>query len=135
MNRAEIRRQKRIERKKNNIYVLNQEQYEARNLQQEVSTMNTTMVSTVALMLMALRDVYGFGGIRIDRLMDNFMKKYECLVEDLCDHSLVQSEKFDFYAVIKTIKAETGFDLLNLLERDIHGNVKLKERRTNGSKA
>lgn len=128
MTRAELRRQARAERKKQNVYHMTQEQLDRDNLVRDISTMNVTMASTVALMLMSLRDVYGFGQVRINRLMDNFMLKYECLVDDLKDHSLVQSEKFDFYSIIKQVKAETGYDLIGLLQRDGDGNIQLKIR-------
>lgn len=128
MTRADFRRQARAERKKQNVYHMTQEQLDRDYLIHDISMMNTSMVSTVALMIMSLHDVYDYGNVRIERLMDNFMLKYECLIEDLTDSTLVQSEKFDFFAVIKQVKKETGYDLIALLERDTDGNVKLKLR-------
>lgn len=129
MNRAEMRRQQRAERKKGKAYMLNDEQLKIQCNAEKVTTMNVTMISTAALIIMSLRDEFGFGHDRIKKLMDNFMLKYECVCEDLTDKTLTPMERFDFIAVINQIKNETGYDLLQLLQKDIYGNVRLKERR------
>lgn len=129
MNRAEMRRQQKAERKKGKAYMLNHEQLQIQCNAEKVTTMNVTMISTAALIIMSLRDEFGFGHDRIKKLMDNFMLKYECVCEDLNDKALTPMEKFDFMAIISQIKKETGYDLLQLLQRDIYGNVRLKERR------
>ena len=89
--------------------------------------MHSSMISTAAMMLMALRDEFGFGPVRIERLMDNFMGKYECVIEDIENHNLASVEKFDFLALIRQLKKETGYDLTALLERDVYGNIWLRE--------
>lgn len=127
MNRADYRRMKREERKKKNVYVLNEEQYDEQNKVRDISTMNMSMVSTVAIMCMALRDTQGYGAKRLKDVVDNFMLKYSCVVEDVKDKGLRQSEKFDFLAIINQLQLETGFDLTSYLERDVYGNVWLRE--------
>lgn len=129
MNRAEYRRMKRESAKKKNVYTMTQAQLDAQRQIRDISTMNTSMISTAAMMLLALRDVYGFGHDRIERLMDNFMGKYECVVDDLENHDLASVEKFDFLSLIRQLKKETGYDLAALLERDIYGNVWLKSKK------
>lgn len=126
MNRADYRRMKREERKKKNVYVLNEEQYDEQNKVRDISTMNMSMVSTLAIMCMALRDVHGYGAKRLKDVVDNFMLKYGCVVEDVKDKGLRQSEKFDFLAIIHQLQLETGFDLTSYLERDVYGNVWLR---------
>lgn len=129
MNRAEYRRMKKESAKKKNVYTLTQEQLDAQRQIRDISTMNTSMISVAAMLLLALRDVYGFGHDRIERLMDNFMRKYECVVDDLENHDLASVEKFDFLSLIRQLKKETGYDLAALLERDIYGNVWLKSKK------
>lgn len=126
MNRADYRRMKRETAKKQNIYTMTQEQLDAQCQVRDLSTMHTSMISTAAMMLMSLRDVYGFGPVRIERLMDNFMGKYECVVDDIENHELASVEKFDFLAIIRQLKKETGYDLTALLERDVYGNIWLR---------
>lgn len=127
MNRAEYRRMKKESEKKKNVYTLTQEQLDAQCQVRDLSTMHSSMISTAAMMLMALRDEFGFGPVRIERLMDNFMGKYECVIEDIENHNLASVEKFDFLALIRQLKKETGYDLTALLERDVYGNIWLRE--------
>ena len=129
MNRAERRRQQKAEAKKEKSYMLNHEQFQIQCNAEKISTMNVTMVSTLAILIMSLRDEFGFGYDRIKRLADNFMNKYECVCEDLNDKALTPMEKFDFMAIITQIKKETGYDLLQLLQKDVYGNIRIKERR------
>ena len=127
MNRAEYRRMKKESAKKKNVYTMTQEQLDAQCQVRDLSTMHSSMISTAAMMLMALRDEFGFGPVRIERLMDNFMGKYECVIEDIENHNLASVEKFDFLALIRQLKKETGYDLTALLERDVYGNIWLRE--------
>lgn len=129
MNRADYRRMKKESAKKKNVYTMTQEQLDAQCQVRDLSTMHTSMISTVAMLLMSLRDVYGFGPVRIERLMDNFMGKYECVVDDIENHNLASVEKFDFLAIIRQLKKETGYDLTALLERDVYGNIWLRQRK------
>ena len=128
MNRAEYRRMKKESAKKKNVYTMTQEQLDAQCQIRDLSTMHTTMISTVGILLLCLRDVYGFGSVRIERLMDSFMSRYECVVEDIENHELASVEKFDFLAIIRQLKKETGYDLTALLERDVYGNIWLRQR-------
>ena len=128
MNRAEYRRLKKESAKKKNVYTMTQEQIDAQCQVRDLSTMHSSMISTAAMMLMALRDEFGFGHDRIERLMDNFMGKYECVIEDIENHNLASVEKFDFLALIRQLKKETGYDLTALLERDVYGNIWLRQR-------
>lgn len=128
MNRAEYRRMKKESAKKKNVYTMTQEQLDAQCQIRDLSTMHTTMISTVGIILLCLRDVYGFGPVRIERLMDSFMSRYECVVEDIENHELASVEKFDFLAIIRQLKKETGYDLTALLERDVYGNIWLRQR-------
>jgi hypothetical protein len=129
MNRAEFRRMKKEAAKKQNVYTMTQEQLDAQCQIRDLSTMHTTMISTVGILLLCLRDVYGFGPVRIKRLMDSFMSRYECVVEDIENHELASVEKFDFLAIIRQLKKETGYDLTALLERDVYGNIWLRQRK------
>ena len=129
MNRAEYRRMKKESAKKKNVYTLTQEQLDAQCQVRDLSTMHSSMISTAAMMLMALRDEFGFGPVRIERLMDNFMGKYECVIEDIENHNLASVEKFDFLALIRQLKKETGYDLTALLERDVYGNIWLRQKK------
>lgn len=129
MNRAEYRRMKKESEKKKNVYTLTQEQLDAQCQVRDLSTMHSSMISTAAMMLMALRDEFGFGPVRIERLMDNFMGKYECVIEDIENHNLASVEKFDFLALIRQLKKETGYDLTALLERDVYGNIWLRQKK------
>lgn len=126
MNRAEYRRMKKESAKKKNVYTLTQEQLDAMLLDREITTMNLTMTCTIGMLLLALRDVFGFSAGRIDRLMENFMVKYECFLEDADDKTLASTQKYDFITIINTLKDETGYDLIGLLEKDIRGNVRLR---------
>lgn len=129
MNRAEYRRLKKESAKKQNVYTMTQEQLDAQCQIRDISTMNTSMISVAAMLLLALRDVYGFGYVRMNRLMENFVEKYECVVDDLENHNLASVEKFDFLSLIRQLKKETGYDLSALLERDVYGNVWLKRKK------
>ena len=129
MNRAEYRRMKKESAKKKNVYTMTQEQLDAQCQVRDLSTMHSSMISTAAMMLMALRDEFGFGPVRIERLMDNFMGKYECVIEDIENHNLASVEKFDFLALIRQLKKETGYDLTALLERDVYGNIWLRQKK------
>lgn len=129
MNRAEYRRMKKESAKKKNVYTMTQEQLDAQCQVRDLSTMHSSMISTAAMMLMALRDEFGFGPVRIERLMDNFMGKYECVIEDIENRNLASVEKFDFLALIRQLKKETGYDLTALLERDVYGNIWLRQKK------
>lgn len=129
MNRAEYRRMKREERKKKVVRVMNEEQYDIECKNRDLSTMNSTTLSNLGLYCLALHDTFGFGHDRLQRVVDNFMLKYSCVVEDVEDHGLSQSEKFDFLAVIRQVNKETGLDLTKYFERDVFGNVRLREEK------
>lgn len=129
MNRAEYRRLKREERKKKVVRVMNEEQYDIECKNRDLSTMNSTTLSNLGLYCLALHDTFGFGHDRLKKVVDNFMLKYSCVVEDVEDHGLSQSEKFDFLAVIRQVNKETGLDLTKYFERDVFGNVRLREEK------
>lgn len=59
---------------------------------------NNTVDTFVILMIATLHDEFGFGGKRIQRAIDRFNFKAECLAEDYCS--------WDDY--IQTIKDELG---------------------------
>lgn len=129
MNRADYRRMKRNERKKTVVRVLNEEQYDIENKNRDLTTMNSTTLSNLGIFCLALHDEFGFGRDRLKRAVDNAILKYSCVVEDVENHGLNQSEKFDFLAIIRQVKLESGLDLTQYFERDVFGNVRLRAKK------
>lgn len=63
----------------------------------KLRTLDTVLIISV----MALRDVYGYGPIRVQRFIDNVNLKADCLMDDMVS--------WDDY--IQTIKKELGIEM------------------------
>ena len=128
MNRAEYRRRKKADAKKQKTYTLTQEQLDAILQDHELQIMHLAFVVMLSMSCLALRDAFGFSTVRLTRFMDNVMVKYECFIEDQRDKMLSQYEKYDFAAMINVLKKETGVDILSALEKDVEGKISLRKR-------
>ena len=124
MNRAELRRQKRMEAKNDAVFTVTREQLRkmvadgvSRGLNAEFErrlAMETDKCFVVMMTLpcVALHDTFGFGNDRLLRFMENVLTKYDCTVDDF-DHK--RKEGYDFDTFIRLLREETGFDVAQLL--------------------
>ena len=73
--------------------------------------------SMTCLVLMILRDEYGFGKVRGERFLEQFQNKAECLLKDFASWE-------DFR---DTIKEEMNIDIaLDLMDQDVNINGRVK---------
>lgn len=73
--------------------------------------------SMTCLVLMILRDEYGFGKVRGERFLEQFQNKAECLLKDFASWE-------DFR---ETIKEEMNIDIaLDLMDQDVTINGRVK---------
>lgn len=92
MNRAERRRQNRS--KKTPTYNVSQAQLQ-HAIKKELEdakklAIHETTSAVVSVMLVSLHDEFGFGRVRLQRLLERFQNTYECILTD----PLVKIEDF-----------------------------------------
>lgn len=114
MNRAEFRRQKRKAEEKKRVYTLTYDDIVRLKKEAAREAMDVAFVCMLAIPCLTMHDVFGFGKTRLTRMMDSFMTKYDCFMDDFDKKG---DERFDFDAMIKIVKDETGYDILKKLER------------------
>lgn len=122
MNRAEIRRQKRMEAKADKVYHLTKAQLDQIVLEATNKALDRAMldrleqniVVMLTLPLMSLHDCFGFGKIRTQRLMDNIMLKWESMTEDY-DRQTRYGYSFDTF--VKLLKDEGVIDIIDFLNK------------------
>ena len=136
MNRAELRRQKRMEAKNDAVFTVTREQLRqmvadgvSRGLNAEFErrlAMETDKCFVVMMTLpsVALHDTFGFGKERLTRFMDNVCIKYFSMLED---YDRRAKAGYDFDTFINILKDETGFDVTDYLVK--HGIIQPNGKR------
>ena len=105
MNRHDIRRQRRELDRKNKKYMLTVREIEQIKLKAVSDAVNLAFPLVCGLTGMVMRDKWGFGGIRMKRLMDQLLDCYESFaigyvsIEDC----------------LEVIKQETGYDIIEMI--------------------
>ena len=105
MNRHEIKRQRRELERKNKKYVLTVREIEQIKLKAVSDAVNLAFPLVCGLTGMVMRDKWGFGGVRMKRLMDQLLDYYESFaigyvsIEDC----------------LGVIKEETGYDIIEMI--------------------
>lgn len=105
MNRHEIKRQRRELERKNKKYMLTVREIEQIKLKAVSDAVNLSFPLVCGLTGMVVRDKWGFGGVRMKRLMDQLLDYYESFaigyvsIEDC----------------LEVIKQETGYDIVEMI--------------------
>ena len=105
MNRHEIKRQRRELERKNKKYMLTVREIEQIKLKAVSDAVNLSFPLVCGLTGMVVRDKWGFGGVRMKRLMDQLLDYYESFaigyvsIEDC----------------LEVIKLETGYDIVEMI--------------------
>lgn len=98
MNRAEMRRMKREQQKSHKTYNLNHAQISDIKKQATDDAVRTAFILMFGLPLMALRDKFGYGKMRLERFSDALFDLYDSF----------EKGYFTIDDINKTIYEETG---------------------------
>lgn len=120
MNRAELRRQKREEEKDKKILHITRGQLKqivAAAIEKEVERLlrvevEKNFIIMLGMSCLSLHDSFSFGKERLQRFMDDAIRKYDCMIDD---YDAKRRDGYDFDLYIKLLKKDTGFDLEKIL--------------------
>lgn len=110
MKRADFRRLERMKKQGESRYTFTRSQLELLIKQAQADVIPKALRYMVSLSAIVLRDAFGFGKVRLDRFMVEFVKKYLILHEDL---DKITSDTYDFDTFRKVILDETGYDIMD----------------------
>lgn len=109
MGRAEIRRAKKEQNKKQKVYVLNEQQIKLIKLKTVKDAQLTLIAVVLGISMLALRDLWKFGPKRLKEFANKFLDIYYDMNAGYLDWN-------DMYDAIED---ETGFDITKLLKERI----------------
>lgn len=121
MKRHEIKRQRREAEKTNKKYLMTLREIQSIKDEAVTDAINLAFPLALGLTGMVMRDKWGFGGLRMKRLMDQLLDSYESF--ELGYVSLDDC--------VTAIKEETGYDIVEMIEKiDKNAEVIFRKSKT-----